>query len=818
MGHWHVIVPEATENLVLNPSAETTGNFQFIGVERSTDYSARGGYSYKLAGGTSAKWITKSLDGSADYYLTFAARSASIASLGDDVSLDNGANYSTPALIMQLDANWGLYGVLIDSSEVSGSDPLLFVWSGAIPNPIYIDMIQLEEKDHWTTYCDGDQGGCYWTGGEHESSSVRGADSRAGGVLVDLSAPGSDYDFTFKEREIIGFGGTRRNIYTTTYALLPGSEYRNTKEQPLVGTLVGTLEATSSDCDLNQARQQLTGILEYDSYPPDKNGWQPVRLWYTGADVVKEILVHYEGGLEGDWGMDNYVHEIVPIRFIAPYPYWHSVLESSTTLDVEDATVFHYAAGRFRSTGQWDDLNLVSNPGSISAVRAILPARDQLVYFAGDFTNWNGSAPLDYISAYDPDADSWSTVGSPGAVNGAIYAMAEAPNGDIYVGGAFSNLGGATGDRVAYLDASSGSWSPVSGGGAGTVYALAFSNKGSLYIGGDFTNWNADGDSDYIVRWDGAAYSAMGSGFDDMVRALVVDRTTDDLYAGGAFSQDGGAGTDFDGIARWSGGSWNALDQGFTLAGSKEVTALAIDPRGRVYITGSFTSTGAGDTARYAAFWNGSVINQLGDGMNASGSALALSDNGELLIGGQMTDAGSVTVDRLTLWRGRAYAPVDASLPGSPAISAVAVANQDPTVPGNYDIYVGFNTTGSADYGGTAAPVANGTARSFPTIDLSRDGGSAPRLAWIRNERTAKATYYDENILDGEELEIDFTPGAKSVTSSFNGKRPGALLANSDVVEFALLPGSNTISTFIDGGSPDVTAFIRWRDQFKGFD
>ena len=65
-----------------------------------------------------------------------------------------------------------------------------------------------------------------------------------------------------------------------------------------------------------------------------------------------------------------------------------------------------------------------------------------------------------------------------------------------------------------------------------TIYALATSGA-ELYAGGRFTN--AGGTSvKYIAKWDGTAWSNLGSGMNDRVWALAVSGTN--LYAGGDFT------------------------------------------------------------------------------------------------------------------------------------------------------------------------------------------------------------------------------------------------------------------------------------------
>ena len=71
-----------------------------------------------------------------------------------------------------------------------------------------------------------------------------------------------------------------------------------------------------------------------------------------------------------------------------------------------------------------------------------------------------------------------------------------------------------------------------------SIYALALDGSGGLYAGGAFTT--AGGiTADYIARWDGSAWSPLGSGMNDNVSALAVDGSGN-LYAGGWFTTAGG--------------------------------------------------------------------------------------------------------------------------------------------------------------------------------------------------------------------------------------------------------------------------------------
>ena len=65
-----------------------------------------------------------------------------------------------------------------------------------------------------------------------------------------------------------------------------------------------------------------------------------------------------------------------------------------------------------------------------------------------------------------------------------------------------------------------------------------------------------------VAKWDGATWSALGSGIDNAVRVLAVfdDGTGPALFAGGDFTSAGGVSASR--IAKWDGTSWTTLGSG----------------------------------------------------------------------------------------------------------------------------------------------------------------------------------------------------------------------------------------------------------------
>jgi trimeric autotransporter adhesin len=253
------------------------------------------------------------------------------------------------------------------------------------------------------------------------------------------------------------------------------------------------------------------------------------------------------------------------------------------------------------------------------------------------------SAPLAPSSSCDPDA-SWSgDFARPvSGLDNTVYAAA-AIGTDVYVGGSFTMFVGnffPSGKSVNYIAKWNGSvWSAVGTGVNDRVLALAVIGT-DLYAGGRFTTAGG-GSANHIAKWDGSAWSALGSGTDDWVNALAVMGT--DLYAGGQFGTAGGVSASY--VAKWNGSNWSALGLGTNNA----VDALTVNGTD-VYAGGTFTQAG-GVSANRIAKWDGSAWSALGTGVNATVWALAAMGS-DLYAGGDFTLAGAVGANHIARWDG----------------------------------------------------------------------------------------------------------------------------------------------------------------------
>jgi hypothetical protein len=167
--------------------------------------------------------------------------------------------------------------------------------------------------------------------------------------------------------------------------------------------------------------------------------------------------------------------------------------------------------------------------------------------------------------------------------------------GDLYAGGDFTTAGDVPANYIAKWDGTQ--WSALGSGTNGQVRALlAVGND--LIVGGDFTI--AGGDTAmYIAKWDGSQWSEFGGGMDQWVRSLAL--INGEIYAGGSFTK---AGNDsINRFAKWTGTHWEGFGSGLTPSqwGNPEVSCIV--PLGDdIYISGTFEVAGAKPSS-FLAHW-----------------------------------------------------------------------------------------------------------------------------------------------------------------------------------------------------------------------
>jgi hypothetical protein len=225
------------------------------------------------------------------------------------------------------------------------------------------------------------------------------------------------------------------------------------------------------------------------------------------------------------------------------------------------------------------------------------------------------------------------------------------------VGGSFTNAYDFPGlasivNRIARWDAATG-WSPLGTGVSGSVLTIR-EQGGLVYVGGAFTNAGGN-TANRIAVWDGANWSPLGTGsangLNGTVNAILVDGS--DIYVGGSFTTAGGATARA--VARWNGSSWSALGEGMFHTSTANVSGLA-KLGGHLYACGVFTNAGGNVITRNIARWDGTKWESLGSGIGneatpgaSRATALAVRGN-DLFVGGIFETAGVSDAEYIARW------------------------------------------------------------------------------------------------------------------------------------------------------------------------
>ncbi len=298
------------------------------------------------------------------------------------------------------------------------------------------------------------------------------------------------------------------------------------------------------------------------------------------------------------------------------------------------------------------------------------------VYYTSGIARWNGS--------------SWSAMQR--GVYGSVYCLAVNTNliaaGTFHATDAIGNYASNTHNLAKWTGSwqSAGMYSPNKHGLNSDVTAIHVSGS-DVYVGGYFRDAGGLPNADYVARWDGSQWHALGTGTNGTVKAIVS--FGGNVYVAGEFTVAGGISAI--GIARWNGTNWSSLG-----SGTSGILALA-HKDGILYAGGYFNSAG-GVAANYVAKWNGTAWSALGTGTSGQVNALAVSGN-DIIAGGQFTSAGGIAVQNIARWNGTAWAPIGTANSGvNGVVRAIAVSGNDIHVGGDFNTVFNNNAGFSSYY------------------------------------------------------------------------------------------------------------------------
>jgi hypothetical protein len=286
---------------------------------------------------------------------------------------------------------------------------------------------------------------------------------------------------------------------------------------------------------------------------------------------------------------------------------------------------------------------------------------------AKNIARWNGAT--------------WSALGGGvfGSENGFGVRALCVLQGDLIAGGFFTQTGNAPANHIARWNGAA--WSPMGSWSSDAVYSLGlFQDE---LVAGSVVWFEGSGTwENMISRWNGTAWQPLGSGplappFSNAVRCLTV--YGGELVAGGFFPLAGG-GLD-NHIARWDGGTWKSLGSGT----NDRVYALAVHG-GNLIAGGVFTLVDGKEFSRIAA-WDGSSWHPLssfepgGQGLDGPANALTL-HAGALIAGGTFTHAGSKAVNNIASRNAYGWSELGTGIEGT--VYALSTYNGDLIAGGSF--------------------------------------------------------------------------------------------------------------------------------------
>jgi hypothetical protein len=435
------------------------------------------------------------------------------------------------------------------------------------------------------------------------------------------------------------------------------------------------------------------------------------------------------------------------------------------------------------------------------------------VFVGGQFGSAGGTVAR-LVAQWSELTPAWGTLTGGTLVGGdTVHALAWSPanSGTLFVGGNFNTAAGTVNSRG--LVSWAGAWGTLGGTIAPTTFgvlALKYNALGTLFVGGDFTS--VKGTSAFGIAmltapntWGTLTNGTLGGGLiTQTVNGIVQAAPAQKIIVTGDFDTAGGTTTN--NISQWN-GSWGTLSTGLNGDGQ----AIAVGENGVVYAGGAFGSAG-GYVASLMAQWNEVQWSPMGVGLSGGAAVrqiLPIRD-GNILIVGDFNRSGSVPFpDRMTLWNGYVFLPLDVDLPGANQIQAVARTPTGTT-------YVGGAFVGTAHSAVVTQAVNTGMGDAYPTFKARNTGVGTVRLYQLVNTTTGLGLYFNHVLAAGEEVVLTTEPGQRSFTSSFAGNIFNTIVPGSNNTGMYLKSGTNSISFFADSGS--VAASMYWQPSGDSVD
>ena len=479
--------------------------------------------------------------------------------------------------------------------------------------------------------------------------------------------------------------------------------------------------------------------------------------------------------------------------------------------------------GALDATFNPSDVGLPNGVGANGYVQTIAVQSDGRILIGGDFTTYNGYAS-NRIARLAPNGSLDNATFHVGSgANGPVYAIVPEANGNIFIGGAFTDYkGNWYRDFMAQVNNGGGieaDFSPVNGanggdGPTGTVRAIVRQSDGKVLIGGSFITYNGV-PRNYLARLesDGSLDPSFnpGSGPNNPVTSILVQGNGKILIIGEFTSYNG---TPRSYLARLN--PDGSIDPSFNAGSGANgmVHSMAFQNDGQLLIGGAFTAYNGTPRNRIARLNPDGTLDPSfnpGGGANGVIHALAIQSDGKILVGGDFTAYNNTARNRIA--RLRTNGNLDASFdPGGGANNSIlSIALQSDgkiLIGGQFTSYnntsctyfTRLNADGSLETSFNPGSGANGTIRSIACLGPGRILIAGDFTAYNGASRNAIAQLYE----NGNAEPLQFGSGANNSVRVLAMQRDGDILIGGDFTSFNGMPRNRIAWTKISG-APGVT-------------
>ncbi len=366
-------------------------------------------------------------------------------------------------------------------------------------------------------------------------------------------------------------------------------------------------------------------------------------------------------------------------------------------------------------------------PGVLGDVYAVVQAPNGRVYVGGQISR-AGGMPVNNLAMWD--GVTWHDVG--GGVSHTnesaerVSALAADENSNIYVGGWFDQAGSTAASSLAKWNGAS--WETVGGGVDGSVEVIQ-TVSGGVYVGGSFSHAGGVAANNIAhYNFSSASWLTLGSGVDSWVTALAYEPGSNSWFVGGDFSTAGGVPAFH--LARYtSGGTWEAV--GGSMMGGGTVNTLLRLPRDgggySLYVGGEFSQAGTNTDVRSIALWDGSTWSALGGGVFGEVKALLGTSPTDLVAAGDISSAGGspgIPVNNIARWNGSTWSAMGSGV-GVEAfeeVNALAYSGASIIAAGRFELSGSLAVNNLARWNGSWASLDGGLGVNNYVNELLADG------------------------------------------------------------------------------------------------